>query len=37
MTIWMLEDIQFEIVWDDQRLNPPNFGTREWEKGTVFQ
>lgn len=32
MTIWMLEEIQFEM-WDDQGLNPPNFGTREQRRG----
>lgn len=36
MTIQMLEDIQFEIVWDDQRLKPPKLWDNGMGEGAVF-
>lgn len=32
---WILEDIQFEILWDDQRLKPQTLGQGNGERNSV--
>lgn len=36
MTIQMLEDIQFEIVWDEERLKPSKVWDKGMGEGAVF-